>query len=58
MRIRALLVALGLIGVAALGANAQQTEAAWVDNLQALARGADLSELFRFDISDVPPMFG
>lgn len=22
------------------------------------ARGADLSELFRFDISDVPPMFG
>jgi hypothetical protein len=35
MRIRALLAALGLVGVAALGANAHQTDAAWTDDLQA-----------------------
>lgn len=34
MRARALLVALGLVSVAALGASAHQSEAAWTDDLQ------------------------
>jgi hypothetical protein len=38
MRIRALLVALGLVTVAALGANADQTDAAWTDHQTAAAQ--------------------